>query len=115
MKKILTVEEITDRISNAKNLADKCRWKVGVLMEYFELLSHEESGFEFDDYVAWARGISKMCADVKNELLEAGYMIARMDEHLKLYSLDMEKVKKENKHLKSIGIDNLLEPAEVTT
>lgn len=113
MSKIKTVEEMTEQIRNASDLTDKCRWRIGVLMEYFELLSHEDSGLELEDSVAWARGIKAMCADVVKELLEAGDLIVRMDDHLKLYSLDMEKVKKENKYRKSIGIDTPLEAEEV--
>lgn len=45
-------------------------------------------------------------------LSEADDLIFRMGDHLKLYSLDMEKVKKENKYRKSIGIDEPLEVAE---
>jgi hypothetical protein len=113
MSKIKTVEEMTERINNADNLASKCRLKIGVLMEYFDLLSYEETGREIADPVAWARGIKEMCADMVDELSEAGALISRMDDDLKVYSIDIDKVKKENQYRKSIGIHDPLEVPEV--
>jgi hypothetical protein len=112
MSKIKTVEEMMERINNADDLTSKCRYRIGVLVEHFEHLSGKEGGFGFDDHVLWALGIKEICSDVARGLSEADELIFRMGDHLKLYSLDMEKVKKENKYRKSIGIDEPLEAAE---
>ena len=113
MEKILTVEEMADRISEAEDLATKSRVKVQVLTELFEHLSHEDSGFELEDSVGWAMGIKEICADMHGNLEAASECLLLMNDHLKLYSIDMEKVKKEEEYLKSIGIDNPFRTEEV--
>lgn len=112
-QRILTIEEIIDRINSADDFTSKCRYRVGVLIEHFEQLSNNASGFEFKDHILWAMGIKEICADMLKDLDEANDLTCMLEKNINLYSLDMEKIKKEEKYLKSIGIDKKLVTAEV--
>lgn len=113
MGKILTVEEMAARVSDADDLATKSRVKVNVLTELFGHLSHEDNGFELEDSVAWAMGMKEICADMHKDLEEVSDRLSWVKDCLEFYNIDMEKVKKKNKYRKSIGIDEPLEITEV--
>lgn len=104
--KIGTIDRIMDQIKDAERLVEKCRCRLGVLTEHFEQLSHEDE-IAFD-HVLWAMGVKEIITDVMEDLTESADALFDLED-LKLYSLDMGKVEKENKYLKSIGIDTISE------
>jgi len=108
-REVKTTGMMIDQIADANNLANKCRCRLGVLREHFDHLSDEENEIAFDDHVLWAMGIKEILTDTIKDLSEADALTFRLSDDLKLYSLDMEKVEKENKYRKSIGIDTALE------
>jgi hypothetical protein len=114
-EKILTVEEIIERIKGANDLTSKCRNRISVLKEHFDQLSNnQDENFAIDDHVLWADGIREICADILKDLTEAEDLTFKIEDKIKLYSLDMKKVKEKEKYLKSIGIDKNLVTEEVT-